>query len=190
MTSHASKLPVKTFSYFRRLSPFLSPTDTPSSLAEAEKLLSQHQTIKEEIDNYRDEYAKMMEYGEKITAEPSTQDDPQYMFLRERLKALGEGWAELQQMWENRQQLLTQSLELQLLQRDARQAEVLLAHQELRLAKTEPPTNLEQAENLIKEHEAFLTTMEANDDKINSVVQFANRLVEERHFDADKVQRK
>jgi spectrin beta len=54
------------------------------------------------------------------------------MFLRERLKALREGWAELQQMWENRQQLLAQSLELQLLQRDARQAEVLLAHQELR----------------------------------------------------------
>lgn len=42
--------------------------DTPSSLSEAEKLLSQHQTIKEEIDNYKDEYAKMMEYGEKITA--------------------------------------------------------------------------------------------------------------------------
>lgn len=30
--------------------------------------MSQHQTIKEEIDNYKDEYAKMMEYGEKITA--------------------------------------------------------------------------------------------------------------------------
>lgn len=43
---------------------------------------------------------------------------------------------------------------------------------------------------MIKEHEAFLTTMEANEDKINSVVQFANRLVEERHFDADKIQRK
>lgn len=43
-------------------------SDTPSSLPEAEKLLSQHQTIKEEIDNYRDEFAKMMEYGEKITA--------------------------------------------------------------------------------------------------------------------------
>ncbi|XP_050344038.1 spectrin beta chain isoform X6 [Nymphalis io] len=164
--------------------------DIPGSLPEAEKLLSQHQTIKEEIDNYKDEYAKMMEYGEKITADPSTQDDPQYMFLRERLKALREGWAELQQMWENRQQLLTQSLELQLLQRDARQAEVLLAHQEHRLVKAEPPANLEQAENTIKEHEAFLTTMEANDDKINSVVQFANRLVEERHFDADKIQRK
>lgn len=42
--------------------------DIPASLSEAEKLLSQHQTIKEEIDNYKDEYAKMMEYGEKITA--------------------------------------------------------------------------------------------------------------------------
>lgn len=42
--------------------------DIPASLPEAEKLLSQHQTIKEEIDNYKDEYAKMMEYGEKITA--------------------------------------------------------------------------------------------------------------------------
>lgn len=164
--------------------------DTPSSLAEAEKLLSQHQTIREEIDNYTKEYSEMMEYGEKITAEPSTADDPQYMFLRERLKALREGWAELQQMWENRQALLSAALDLQLLQRDARQAEVLLAQQEHRLAKTEPPTNLEQAENQIKEHEAFLTTMEANDDKINSVVQFASRLCEEGHFDSDNVQKK
>jgi hypothetical protein len=42
--------------------------------------------------------------------------------------------------------------------------------------------NLEQAENLIKRHEAFLTTMEANDDKINNVVQFAGRLCDEGHF--------
>ncbi|XP_077282982.1 spectrin beta chain isoform X2 [Arctopsyche grandis] len=164
--------------------------DIPGSLADAERLLSQHQTIREEIDNYTQDYNKMMDYGKKITAEPSTQDDPQYMFLRERLNALNDGWAELQQMWENRQQLLSQSLDLQLLQRDAHQAEVLLAQQEHRLSKAEPPTSLDQAENMIKEHEAFLTTMEANDDKINSVVQFANRLCEEAHFDADKVQKK
>jgi hypothetical protein len=42
--------------------------DTPASLAEAEKLLNQHQSIREEIDNYTDDYAKMMEYGERITA--------------------------------------------------------------------------------------------------------------------------
>lgn len=161
--------------------------DTPTSLAEAEKLLSQHKSIREEIDNYTDDYSKMMEYGEKITAEPSTQDDPQYMFLRERLKALKDGWTDLHQMWENRQQLLSQSLDLQLLNREARQAEVILNHQELTLSKDATPTNLEQAENLLKRHEAFLTTMEANDDKINGVVQFTRRLCDEGHFASEKI---
>lgn len=161
--------------------------DTPTSLAEAEKLLSQHKSIREEIDNYTDDYSKMMEYGEKITAEPSTQDDPQYMFLRERLKALKDGWAELHQMWENRQQLLSQSLDLQLLNREARQAEVILNQQEHVLSKDETPTNLEQAENLLKRHEAFLTTMEANDEKINGVVQFTRRLCDEGHFASEKI---
>ncbi|CAH2015628.1 unnamed protein product, partial [Acanthoscelides obtectus] len=141
----------------------IASEDTPSSLSEAEKLLSQHQAIREEIDNYTEDYAKMMEYGEKITAEPSTQDDPQYMFLRERLKALKDGWDEIHQMWENRQQLLSQSLSLQLLDRDARQAE---------------------------RHEAFLATMEANDDKINGVVEFSRRLCDENHFAADKIHKR
>ena len=47
--------------------------------------------------------SSMMDYGEKVTADPSTFDDPQYMFLRERLKALKDGWEEVHQMWENRQ---------------------------------------------------------------------------------------
>lgn len=43
---------------------------------------------------------------------------------------------------------------------------------------------------MIKRHEAFMTTMDANDEKINSVVQFAARLVDDGHFAADKVKRK
>lgn len=109
------------------------------------------------------------------------------MFLRERLKALKDGWEELHQMWENRQQLLSQSLNLQMFNRDAKQAEVLLNQQEHVLSKDEEPINLEQAENQIKRHEAFLTTLEANEDKINNVVNFASRLADEDHFAADKV---
>ncbi|XP_015125014.1 spectrin beta chain isoform X2 [Diachasma alloeum] len=163
--------------------------DTPTSLADAEKLLTQHQNIKEEIDNYTDDYTKMMEYGERLTAEAGD-GDTQYMFLRERLNALKMGWEELHQMWANRQNLLSNSLNLQVFDRDARQAEVLLSQQEHHLAKDETPSNFEQAENMIKRHEAFMTTMDANDEKINSVVQFAARLVDEGHFAADKVRKK
>ena len=84
--------------------------DITNSLADAEKLLNQHQQLKDEIDAYAPEYAKMKEFGDKIT---EGQDDPQYMFLRQRLQALDNGWEELLQMWENRQNLLSQSLNLQ-----------------------------------------------------------------------------
>ena len=164
--------------------------ESPSSLAEAEKLLSQHQQIREEIDSYTNDYCSMMDYGERVTADPSTFDDPQYMFLRERLKALKDGWEEVHQMWENRQQLLSQSLNLQMFNRDAKQAEVLLSQQEHLLSKDETPSNLEQAESLIKKHEALLTTMEANDDKVNGVLAFAQRLVSEQHFASEKIQKK
>lgn len=54
--------------------------DIPSNLSEAEKLLSQHQQIRDEIDNYTEDYNSMMEYGENVTQD---QTDSQYMFLRE-----------------------------------------------------------------------------------------------------------
>ncbi|XP_056020671.1 spectrin beta chain-like isoform X15 [Ostrea edulis] len=161
--------------------------DIPNSLADAEKLLNQHQQLKDEIDAYAPEYAKMKEFGDKVT---EGQEDPQYMFLRQRLQALDSGWEELLQMWENRQQLLSQSLNLQMYLRDAKQAEVLLNQQENFLSKEEVPNTLEAAENLIKAHEAFITTTDANDEKINAVLQFANRLIEDQHYAADKVHKK
>merc|ERR1719438_713925 len=164
--------------------------DSPASLAEAEKLLSNHQQIREEIDTYVNDYTSMMEYGEKGTADPATFEDPQYMFLRERLKALKDGWEEVHQMWENRQSLLSQSLNLQMFNRDAKQAEVLLSSQEHVLSKDESPSNLEQAETLTKKHEALLTTMDANDDKINGVLSFAERLLQEEHYAAEKITKK
>merc|ERR1712241_1245321 len=154
--------------------------DSPSSLAEAEKLLSTHQQIHEEIDSYTNDYLSMMEYGEKVTADPSTFDDPQYMFLRERLKALRDGWTELHAMWENRNSLLSESLSLQMFNRDVKQVEVLLS-------KDESASNLEQAENLLKRHEGLLTTMDANDEKINAVLSFAKMLEADNNFAADKI---
>lgn len=47
--------------------------------------------------------------------------------------------------------------------------------------------SLEQAENSIKQHESFMSTMDANDDKINQTIQYADKLAEEDHYNADKV---
>ncbi len=161
--------------------------DTPNSLADAEKLLNQHQQIKEEIDNYTTEFNSIMEYGEKLTQDKT---DHQHMFLRERLKALRDGWNELHKMWENRQQLLSENLDLQVFLRDSKQVEVLLNQQEIYLAKDDVPSNLEQAESAIKRHETFMTTMDANEDRVRHVLTFADRLKNDGHFDSEKIGRK
>uniref|UniRef100_A0A5S6QYZ5 Spectrin beta chain n=1 Tax=Trichuris muris TaxID=70415 RepID=A0A5S6QYZ5_TRIMR len=161
--------------------------DEPQSLAEAEQLLSQHSVIREEIDGYAEDYAKMRMMGDRVTQD---QTDPQYLFLKQRLDGLQEGWEELHRMWDNRQNMLSQALNLQMFLRDAKQAEVLLSQQENYLAKDETPTSLEQAEVMLKRHCDFLTTMEAGDEKIRAVILFGNQLCDDKHYAADRIHKK
>ncbi|KAB5518444.1 hypothetical protein PHYPO_G00165970 [Pangasianodon hypophthalmus] len=161
--------------------------DMPNTLAEAEKLLAQHEGIKNEIRNYKEDYQKMRDMGETVT---QGQTDAQYMFLSQRLKALDTGWNELQKMWENRQKLLSQSHAYQLFLRDTKQAEAFLNNQEYVLAHTEMPATLEGAEGAIKKQEDFMTTMDANEEKINGVVETGRRLVSDGNISAERIQEK
>ncbi|XP_069036320.1 spectrin family protein isoform X2 [Lepisosteus oculatus] len=161
--------------------------DIPTSLAEAERLLAQHEGIKNEVDNYREDYQKMRAVGEEVTR---GQTDAQYMFLGQRLQALDTGWNELRRMWENRHNLLAQAFDFQTFLRDAMQAEGFLNNQEYVLSHTEMPSTLQGAEAAIRKHEDFLTTMEASDEKIHGVVDSGRRLMAEGNANADKIQEK
>ncbi|CAJ0579409.1 unnamed protein product, partial [Mesorhabditis spiculigera] len=161
--------------------------DEPNSLGEAEVLLEQHNAIRTEIDGYAEDYRKMRAMGDRVTQD---QTDPQYMFLRQRLAGLQEGWEELQRMWDNRLDLLSQGLNLQLFLRDAKSAEVLLSQQENFLTKDDTPTTLEQAENLKRRHQDFMTTMQANDERLDAVIALGNQHSSSGHYAADKIHKK
>ncbi|XP_076848937.1 LOW QUALITY PROTEIN: spectrin family protein [Brachyhypopomus gauderio] len=161
--------------------------DTPTSLAEAEQLLGQHEAIKNEVDNYREDYEKMRATGAEVT---QGQTDAQYVFLAQRLQALDTGWHELRRMWESRQCVLAQAFDFQTFLRDAKQAESFLNSQEYVLSHTEMPSSLQGALEAIKKHEDFLTTMEASEEKINSVVESGRRLVSDGNANGDKIQEK
>ncbi|XP_034966852.1 spectrin beta chain, non-erythrocytic 1 isoform X1 [Zootoca vivipara] len=174
-------------SWLSRTQTAIASEDMPNTLTEAEKLLTQHESIKNEIDNYEEDYQKMRDMGEMVT---QGQTDAQYMFLHQRLQALDTGWNELHKMWENRQNLLSQSHAYQLFLRDTKQAEAFLNNQEYVLAHTEMPTTLEGAEAAIKKQEDFMTTMDANEEKINAVVETGRRLVSDGNINSDKIQEK
>ncbi|XP_054456659.1 spectrin beta chain, non-erythrocytic 1-like isoform X2 [Anoplopoma fimbria] len=174
-------------SWLSRTQTAIASEDMPNTLAEAEKLLAQHENIKNEIRNYEEDYQKMRDMGEMVT---QGQTDAQYMFLRQRLQALDTGWNELHKMWENRQNLLSQSHAYQLFVRDTKQAEAFLNNQEYVLAHTEMPTTLEGAEAAIKKQEDFMTTMDANEEKISGVVDTGRRLVTDGNINAERIQEK
>lgn len=56
------------------------------------------------------------------------------------------------------------------------------------LAHTEMPTTLEGAEAAIKKQEDFMTTMDANEEKINGVVEAGRRLASDGNINAEKIQ--
>ncbi|XP_024118372.1 spectrin family protein [Oryzias melastigma] len=174
-------------SWLSRTQTAVASEDIPTSLPEAESLLAQHESIKNEVDNYKEDYEKMRAVGEEVT---QGQTDAQHMFLAQRLQALDTGWHELRRMWENRHSLLAQAFDFQNFLRDAKQAEAFLNSQEYVLYHTEMPTNLQAAEEAIKKHEDFLTTTEASEEKINSVVDSGRRLINDSNANSDKIQEK
>lgn len=52
------------------------------------------------------------------------------------------------------------------------------------------PTTLEGAEAAIKKQEDFMTTMDANEEKLNAVVETGRRLVSDGNINSDKIQEK
>ncbi|XP_075902339.1 spectrin beta chain, non-erythrocytic 1-like isoform X2 [Nelusetta ayraudi] len=174
-------------SWLSRTQTAVASEDVANTLAEAEKLLAQHEGIRNEVRNYEEDYQKMRDMGEMVT---QGQTDAQHMFLRQRLQALDTGWNELHKMWENRQSLLSQCHAYQIFLRDTKQAEAFLNNQEYVLAHTEMPATLEAAEAAIKKQEDFMTTMDASEEKISGVVDAGHRLVADGNVNSERIQEK
>ncbi|XP_039222171.1 spectrin beta chain, non-erythrocytic 2 isoform X1 [Crotalus tigris] len=165
----------------------IASEDVPATLPEAEQRLSQHESIRNEVDHYKGDYQRLRTMGEEVT---QGHTDAQHMFLQQRLQALDTGWNELGQMWENRHQLLSRAYGFQIFLRDTKQVEGVLSNQEYVLTHTSMPSSLQAAEAAIKKHEDFMTTMEANGEKIKGLVDSGRKLILEDSLHSDKIQEK
>nr|XP_054362509.1 spectrin beta chain, non-erythrocytic 2-like [Mirounga angustirostris] len=159
----------------------------PATLPEAEALLAQHAALRGEVERARGEYSRLRALGEEVTRD---QADPQCLFLRQRLEALGTGWEELGRMWESRQGRLAQAHGFQGFLRDARQAEGVLSSQEYVLSHTEMPGTLQAADAAIKKLEDFMSTMDANGERIRGLLEAGRQLVSGGNIHAEKIQEK
>ncbi|XP_042292856.1 spectrin beta chain, erythrocytic isoform X1 [Thunnus maccoyii] len=162
--------------------------ELPATLPEAEEQLSLHDAVREDINNHEEDYHRVRDTGAQVTQ--GQEDDPQYQQLEKTLKGLDLGWYELQKMWDSRKNLLDQGLGFQQFMRDAKAVEAILNNQEYTLAHIDKPDTLAGAEKALKKHEDFVSTMEANEDKIDGTLQAGQRLVDSENLYSGKVQEK
>uniref|UniRef100_A0AAQ6ALL5 Spectrin beta chain n=1 Tax=Amphiprion ocellaris TaxID=80972 RepID=A0AAQ6ALL5_AMPOC len=162
--------------------------EMPATLPEAEEQLSLHDAVREDINNHEEDYHRVRDTGAQVTQ--GQEDDPQYQQLLQRLNGMDRGWYELQKMWDSRKNFLDQGLGFQQFMRDGKAVEAILNNQEYTLAHIDKPDTLDGAEKALKKHEDFVSTMEANVDKIDGAVQGGQRLVDSNNLYSGKVQEK
>uniref|UniRef100_A0A8C4YQ64 Spectrin beta, non-erythrocytic 4 n=1 Tax=Gopherus evgoodei TaxID=1825980 RepID=A0A8C4YQ64_9SAUR len=148
--------------------------ELPSNLAGAERLLSQHAALKEEIDRYEEDYTKIQAASDLLAPEEA---DVPCLSLQQWLQKLDVGWTKLLQMWESRREALVQAHIFHLFLRDVQQAETCLYNQASILAHAELPTTVEAVEKAIRKHRDFITTMELSVPKTTLALQAGESLV-------------
>ncbi|TPP60271.1 Spectrin beta chain [Fasciola gigantica] len=173
--------------WLHRMQTDVASEDIPNNLQEAEALVDRHQQLKAEIDGYEGDFHRLMEFGRRETAD---QTDAQYEFLAERLDRIEEDWEALHNMHAKRGEILAQNVEAHTFFRDAQQADVVLTKLEQAVAKEEPVTSLEKAQENLRQWEALQAQIVANDDRIDSVLAEGRALIDRKIFPLEKMQAK
>ncbi|XP_037096955.1 spectrin beta chain, erythrocytic isoform X1 [Syngnathus acus] len=175
-------------SWLFRAQKAVASEEMPASLPEAEEQLSLHDAVRDDIDGHVEDICAIRDTGAQVTL--GLEDDPQYRELVQTLGGLDRGWYELQKMWDRRKNFLDQCLGFQQFLRDRKAVEAILNNQEYTLAHVDKPDTLDGAEQALKKHEDFLSTMEANEEKIDGALQVGRQLVDGGNLYAGKVQDK
>lgn len=105
----------------------IASEEMPTSLPEAEELLSLHDAVKGDMDSHEEDYHRVRDTGAAVTQ--GQEDDPQYQQLDQTVKGMDKGWDELHKIWDSRKNFLDQGLGFQQFLRDAKQAETILNNQ-------------------------------------------------------------
>ncbi|OXB82803.1 UNVERIFIED_CONTAM: hypothetical protein H355_000501 [Colinus virginianus] len=100
--------------------------EMPESLADAERLLNRHAALKEEINGYEEDYAKIQAASDLLALEGT---EVTSLSLQRWLQQLDAGWGKLLSSWEERREALVQAHVFQLFLRDVEQCEAALDKQ-------------------------------------------------------------
>lgn len=170
-------------SWINGMKAIISADELAKDVAGAEALLERHQEHRGEIDARDDSFKATTSAGRQLLE----REHYAAAEVQEKLAALESDKKSLLTLWEDRRILYEQCMDLQLFYRDTEQADTWMAKQEAFLANEDLGDSLDSVEALIKKHEDFEKTLQAQEEKINALDVFATKLIDGQHYAADDV---
>ncbi|KAI8480573.1 Spectrin beta chain, non-erythrocytic 5 [Branchiostoma belcheri] len=151
----------------------------------AEELIKQHQELKDDIAAHQDSFKELQRLGERLLRKAPTNRD-----LRRKVELLKQEQQNLQAAWNSRDEQLHDSHELQLFHREADQIDSVTSSHEAFLEFDELGSTVDSVQGLLKRHEEFEHTLQVQGDRINSLNDIANKLLQAKHYAGRQIDQK
>lgn len=132
---------------------------------EAEMTLTRHNEYKTEIDSRHEAFVKFYQAGRKLIDDRHFQSED----IHEKIAILEQRKKLLEDTWEKRRVIYEQNLDTQMFKRDADLLENWLQSRESQLRDDKLGDTIQQVEDLIRKHEDFQKTIEAQEDKFSAL---------------------
>eukprot|EP00051_Salpingoeca_urceolata_P021153 m.326944 g.326944 ORF g.326944 m.326944 type:complete len:2477 (-) comp19745_c14_seq3:188-7618(-) len=158
-------------------------SELAKDVAGADALLQRHQEHKGEIVAREDSFVRVVDFGEALLKQQHYAADE----LKARLAELGDKRTALWALWNERQTQFEQCQDLQLFTRDADQIDAWTATQESSLATEDLGDSLDSVEALLKKHDDFEKSLQAQEEKTKGLDECATRLLDYGHYDATTI---
>ena len=142
--------------------------DLPKDVPGTEALISRHKEYKTEIDAREDAFAKFSKTGNALIDQGHFKSEE----IAEKIAVLDTRHKHLIEMWQNRDVIYRHNLDLRIFLRDAQVIEAWIDSREGVIKDTKVGETINEVEELIRYHDDFLKTIDAQEDKLDPIKRF------------------
>ncbi|KAM4689983.1 spectrin beta chain, non-erythrocytic 5 [Rhinophrynus dorsalis] len=161
----------------------LTSEEMGSDVASAEQLLRDHQYLLKEIQGQRDRILELQQMGQTALQYDSHSNSE----VREALLALTREYNTLSDLWMERKNRLEQGLKLQQFNREADSINAALSSHEAFLRVDDLGDQLDTVRSLLNRHEQFMKLLETLKNRVNSLRENGESLVDNGHFASSSI---
>ncbi|XP_064649219.1 spectrin alpha chain-like isoform X2 [Lineus longissimus] len=171
-------------SWINSMMALVSSEELAKDVTGAEALLERHQEHRTEIDARAGTFQAFEMFGNQLLQNNHYASDE----VKDKLESLGQSREALEKAWISRRVKLDQCLEKQLFLRDCDQAETWMATREATLSGDS--VDGENVDATIRKHEDLDRAVNAQEEKIASLQNFAEQLCSADHYDSPEIEAK